>query len=379
MLSYETLRLLWWGIIGLLLIGFAIMDGFDFGAAMLMPFIGKNDKERRIVLNTIGPVWEGNQVWFIFGGGAIFAAWPILYAVTFSGFYFAMFILLFALIMRPVAFKFRSKVENKTWRHCWDWTLALSGFVAALIFGIVFGNVLEGVPFNITLSMRPIYEGTFIGLLNPFALLAGILSVSMMLTQGALYLAVKTEDPLRDRSIYVARATAFLTIVLFAIAGFWVMKYLNGYIVQSNILHDGPSNPHRKQVIMEVGAWLRNYSHYPWMLLAPLLAFTGSIGAILFARVGNSKVAFLSSSFSILGIISTAGLSMFPFLLPSSTHPNISLIAWDSSSSKFTLGLMLFAVVVFLPIILIYTSWVYHILRGKLTEAFFNEHEKSMY
>lgn len=379
MFEYDTLRIIWWLLLGVLLTGFAIMDGFDFGAAMLLPFTGKNDTERRIVLNTIGPVWEGNQVWFILGGGAIFAAWPILYAVAFSGFYFAMLILLLALIMRPVAFKFRSKLPHVWWRHTWDWILAASGFVAALIFGVALGNVLQGVPYNITINMMPIYEGSFIGLLNPFAILTGLISVAMMITQGALYLAVKTESSIRERAIRYSRITAMLTLLLFALAGYLIANHVNGYTITSKLIANAPSNPHHKEVAMVAGGWLRNYSQMPWLLVAPMLGFIGAIVAILFANVGRSRFAFIGSSLSIAGIVSTAGVSMFPFLLPSSNHPNISLLVWDASSSQYTLGLILFAMIVFMPIILIYTSWVFYVLRGKLTEAFFNEHEASMY
>src|SRR5579863_5185627 len=165
--SYEILRLIWWALLGVLLIGFAIMDGFDLGAAILLPFVGRTDAERRVAINTVGPVWEGNQVWLILGGGAIFAAWPPLYAVAFSGFYLAMFLVLCALILRPAGFKYRSKVSNPAWRRVWDWALFVGGLVPALIFGVAFGNVLRGVPFRFDDTLRMTYEGTLFGLLNP--------------------------------------------------------------------------------------------------------------------------------------------------------------------------------------------------------------------
>ena len=163
LISYETLRLVWWLLIGVLLIGFAITDGFDLGTGMLLPFAGKTDLERRVIINSIGPVWEGNQVWLILGGGAIFAAWPQLYAVSFSGFYLAMFVILVALILRPVAFKFRSKREDASWRARWDIALFIGGFVPALIFGVAMGNVLQGVPFRFSDDMHIFYEGSFLG------------------------------------------------------------------------------------------------------------------------------------------------------------------------------------------------------------------------
>ena len=184
-LDYQTLRVIWWLLLGVLLIGFAVMDGFDLGVGTLLPFVAKTDEERRLVLNTIGPVWEGNQVWLVLGGGAIFAAWPPLYAVSFSGFYLAMFLILFALILRPVGFKYRGKMPSQRWRNNWDRHLFIGGFIPALIMGVAVGNVLLGVPFAIDDTARISYEGHLIGLLTPFALLAGLVSVAMLVAHGA--------------------------------------------------------------------------------------------------------------------------------------------------------------------------------------------------
>lgn len=379
MFSYENLRIIWWVLLGVLLIGFAIMDGFDLGAQMLVPFAGRTEKQRRIVINTIGPVWEGNQVWFILGGGAIFAAWPILYSVAFSGFYLAMMLALSAFIMRPVAFKFRSKRDSEKWRSGWDYVLSATGFVIALIAGVAVGNVLQGVPFHFDDEMRSFYTGNFFQLLNPFALLCGLLSVSMIITQGGLYLATKTTDEIRARSVKIARITALISIILFLTGGLLERFVMHGYELTSDLSHNGPSLPLGKEVSTQIGAWMANYIDYPWMLIAPLLGVVGSMGAMGLANIGRSKLAFIFSSISIFGIISTVGLSMFPFILPSSTNPGMSLMVWDTSSSKSTLGLMLFATVVFLPIILAYTSWVFYILRGQLTEKFFDDHKQDMY
>src|ERR1700728_4862914 len=229
MLDYEMLRLIWWALLGILLIGFAVMDGFDLGTAMLLPFVGRTDAERRVAINTVGPVWEGNQVWLILGGGAIFAAWPTLYAVAFSGFYLAMFLVLCALIVRPVAFKFRSKLPDPIWRSIWDWALFVGGLVPALVFGRAFGNMLEGVPFRFDETMRMTYEGTLFGLLNPFALLCGLVSVAMLTMHGGAYLAVKASPPVSDRAAVFARRAAIVLIALFAVAGLWVALFVGGY------------------------------------------------------------------------------------------------------------------------------------------------------
>jgi cytochrome d ubiquinol oxidase subunit II len=198
-MDYESLKLIWWLLVGVLLIGFAIMDGHDMGVGTLLPFVGKNDVERRVIINTVAPHWDGNQVWFITAGGAIFAAWPLVYATAFSGFYWAMMAALWALFFRPVGFDYRSKVQNATWRGTWDWGLFIGGTVPPIIFGVAFGNLLLGVPFQFDDTLRSTYTGTFWQLLNPFALLAGIVSLSMITFQGAHYLMLRTEGDIYRR------------------------------------------------------------------------------------------------------------------------------------------------------------------------------------
>src|SRR5476651_118699 len=228
MFDYESMRLVWWALLGILLIGFAVMDGFDLGGRRIINNDGKTDDERRVVINTVGPVWEGNQVWFILGGGAIFAAWPTLYAVAFSGFYLAMFLILCALILRPVAFKFRSKVTHPTWRSIWDWALFVAGFVPSLVFGVAFGNVILGVPFRFDDMMRMTYEGTLFGLLNPFALLCGLVSVAMLAMHGGAYLALKAGPPIGARGASISSGAALATIALFLVGGVWVATGVDG-------------------------------------------------------------------------------------------------------------------------------------------------------
>ncbi|HJS34196.1 MAG TPA: cytochrome d ubiquinol oxidase subunit II, partial [Pseudoxanthomonas sp.] len=230
-LDYATLRLIWWLLLGILLIGFAVMDGFDLGVGTLLPAVARTDAERRLVLNVVGPVWEGNQVWLILGGGAIFAAFPALYAVSFSGFYLAMFLILFALILRPVGFKFRSKVEDPRWRAVWDWALFVGGFVPALVFGVAMGNVLLGVPFHFDDTLRIHYSGGFFALLSPFAVLCGLVSVAMLVAHGASMLVIKTDGPVAMRARRLGSLAAVATAVLFVLAGVWVAKGVDGYAV----------------------------------------------------------------------------------------------------------------------------------------------------
>ena len=366
LLDYETLRLIWWVLLGVLLIGFAATDGFDLGVATLLPFVGKTDVERRVVINTVGPVWEGNQVWLILGGGAIFAAWPQLYAVSFSGFYLAMFATLFALILRPVGFKYRSKRESATWRNGWDWALFIGGFVPSLIFGVAVGNVLQGVPFRLDGDLRIFYDGTFFGLLNPYALLCGLLSVAMLTMHGAGWLVIKTSGRVADRTRNFGTAAAFATFVLYALGGIGLYFMVDGYAVTSDIDMMGPSNPLLKTAAVLPGAWFANYGAYPVLLVAPALGLLGAFLAFIGFGAKRPGLTFTGSFLSIFGIISSVGVSMFPFILPSSVDPRASLMVFDSSSSHLTLFIMLVVTLIFLPLVLAYTAWVYKILWGKV-------------
>ncbi len=367
--EYEIFRVIWWAILGVLLIGLAVMDGFDLGAAMLSPIIGKTDTERRVVINTVGPVWEGNQVWLILGGGAIFAAWPMLYAVAFSGFYFAMLLLLVALILRPVGFKYRSKLQSTAWRNFWDGALFLGGLVPALVYGVAFGNVLQGVPFTFDNFLRITYSGTFLALFNPFALLCGIISVAMLLMHGAAYVACKTEGAIRTRAQRAGGIAAISTIILFALAGLWA-AHLDGYVVTSFAGTGAPSDMMAKTVSRVAGGLLANYKALPITMLVPGIAFVGALLTVLLMREAKRPgLTFITSGFAVASIIGTAGISLFPFLLPSSSDPSASLIVWDSSSGLLTLQIMLVATLIFLPIILLYTSWIYYVLRGPVTVA----------
>jgi len=368
LLDYTTLRVIWWLLLGVLLIGFAVMDGFDLGVGTLLPFVAKTDEERRLVINTIGPVWEGNQVWLVLGGGAIFAAWPPLYAVSFSGFYLAMFLILFALILRPVGFKYRGKMPSQRWRNNWDKALFIGGFIPALIMGVAVGNVLLGVPYHFDDTQRVFYTGNLLGLLTPFALLAGLVSVAMLVSHGAAMLVLKTSGPVAERSAKIGSIAAIASFVLFALAGAWVAFGLPGYQITSQVITDGASNPLLKTAeFSQAGGWLHNYSTMPATILAPVVGLLGALASAVLLRKRRGGLAFIASGASIAGIIFTVGFAIFPFLLPSSTSPGSSLTLWDASSSHLTLWVMLLATVIFLPIIIAYTTWVYRVLKGKTT------------
>lgn len=365
--DYETLKLIWWLFIGVLLIGFAIMDGFDMGVATWLPFLGKTDDERRVIINSIGATWEGNQTWLITAGGAIFAAWPLVYATAFSGLYIALLLVLFALFFRPVGFDYRSKLPNPAWRNGWDWALFAGSAIPALIFGVAFGNLLIGLPFYYDDTLRSFYTGSFFGLLNPFALLCGVVSLTMLMMHGAIYLQLRTDSAVQQRAKKAALITGMICAIAFALAGIWVAFGIDGYRITSIQNVNVALNPLAKTVEKSAGAWLTNYQTYPWMLLAPFAGFVGIALAFLSSNAKKEKTAFVFSSTAIAGIILTAGFSMFPFIMPSSTNPVSSLTIWDAVSSEKTLGIMFVVTIIFLPLILLYTSWVFKVLRGKVT------------
>jgi cytochrome bd ubiquinol oxidase subunit II len=365
MIDIESLRFIWWILLGVLIIGFAITDGFDLGIAILFPFIARNETEKNVVLNTIRPFWEGNQVWIILGAGAIFAAWPYVYAVAFSGVYFPILLLLLTLgISRPVSFKYRDKISNVSWRKCWDALTFIGGFVPALLFGVLIGNVLIGLPFRFDDTLRMFYEGSIVDLINPFALWCGLTSIAMLVMQGGSYLAIKTGNPIRLRAITSAKMAAIVLILFFVIGGFWVAYFIPGYSLTSSVDHAGYSNPLLlKEVIAQNGAWMNNYMASPALWLVPSIGILGAILVYLFADKGRGYLAFICSSISVAGVIGTVGVSMFPFILPSSVQSNTSLLVWNASSSQLTLTIMLVGTIIFMPIILLYTAWVYRAMR----------------
>ncbi len=377
--DYETLKFIWWALVGVLLIGFVVTDGFDLGVCILLPFIAKTDEERRIAINTVGPHWEGNQVWFITAGGAIFAAWPAVYAAAFSGFYWAMLLVLFALFFRPVGFDYRSKIQAPRWRSTWDWGLFIGGFVPALVFGVAFGNLLLGVPFQHDEFLRPSYQGSFFGLLNPFGLLAGIVSMGMLAMHGAVWLQLRASGLIESRARNWVKFFSLFTLTAFVLAGIWLSIDIDGYAIMTQPALDALPNPLNKSVMVEPGAWLNNYQNYPVTLLAPLLGIVGLVCTFLLSSAQKPGLAFVTSSLAMAGIILTAGVSMFPFIMPSSLSPNSSLTLWDAASSHLTLNVMTYAALIFVPIILGYTTWCYRALWGRVTAEHIRLNDHSSY
>ncbi|MBS0576850.1 MAG: cytochrome d ubiquinol oxidase subunit II [Proteobacteria bacterium] len=363
MIDYSVLREIWWLLLGVLLIGFALTDGYDLGIGAILRVIGRDDIERRMAIEAIEPHWEGHQVWFVLGGGAAFAAWPLLYAASFSGFYFAMLLVLAALILRPVGFAFRNKLPQAAWRNAWDWALTIAGAVPPLVFGVAFGNLFLGVPFHYDATLRPIYDGGFFDLFHPFALLAGVVSLGMLVMHGASFAAMKVEDPVGARARRIARIAAAATLLAFAVCGL-LLRSMNGDQILGAIDPTGPSDPLAKHVGLVAGGWLVNLGRYPWTFAAPALAGLGLLGVL---ALPGRRTAFIASGLSVACIVLTAGFALFPFLLPSSSNPSQGLTVWDASSSQKTLGIMLLATCILLPIVLAYTTWAIRMLRGTVT------------
>ncbi len=379
MFDYEMLRFIWWALIGVLFIGFAVTDGFDMGVGALLPILGKDDTERRIMINTIAPHWDGNQVWLITAGGALFAAWPMVYGVSFSGFYVAMMLVLFALFLRPVGFDYRSKIEDPRWRTAWDWALFVGGLVPPLIIGVAFGNLLQGVPFNFDEYLRATYHGGFFGLLNPFGLIAGLICVTMFTMQGATWLQMKTESELRVRATNAAQVLGLLLFVLFGVAGVWLINGIDGYVITSAIDTYGISDPTLKTVAVESGAWLANYDKYPVTMLFPVLGLLMPLLVVVSSRLNRSGFAFLFSSIAVAAVILTCGAAMFPFVMPSSLEPNVSLTMWDATASETSLTVMTWAAIIFVPIVLSYTIYTYYKMFGRLSRSFIEDNKTSLY
>lgn len=323
----------WFLLVGVLLAGYAILDGFDLGTGMLHLFVAKNDRERREVMNAIGPVWDGNEVWLLTAGGALFAAFPRVYATVFSGLYLALMLLLVALILRAVSMEFRSKLETPRWRAAWDVVFAVSSFLPALLFGVAIGNVVRGMP----LDLEQEFSGTFLGLLNPFSLAVGLFAVAMFLTQGAAWLQIRTEGAVRERVLAAGRASRIAWILL------WV-----AVTALARVAAPGTSP-----------AWTRWEPWIPAMLTAVFLfGLSRSWGR------GRAGRAFLFSSAAIAAIVATLGLVLYPTIVPALGTPERSLTIENAASSPKTLGVMLAIALAGMPLVIGYTAFIYSRFRG---------------
>ncbi|OQQ08695.1 cytochrome d ubiquinol oxidase subunit II [Vibrio splendidus] len=378
MFDYENLRLFTWAVIGVLLIGFIITDGFDMGVAALLLVLGKSEVDRRIMINSIAPHWDGNQVWLVTAGGAIFAIWPAIYAAAFSGFYLAMIIVLATLWLRPLGMDYRAKIDYPQWKKACDIALIVSGFIPPVIFGVGFGNLMIGVPFEFNELLMMSYQGGFWDLLTPFPLLCGLVSLAMVVTQGAAFLQMKTTGDLKQRAQRVIVCMALVTVGLFIVGGLYAYT-LPGYLITSPVVTDGVSNPLLKHVMKFDDLLLHNYENYPILWGIPALGVIGMLSCAVMTRLNRAGLAFASSSLSIASIITTAGVALFPMIMPSSLMPSHSLTLWDGTSSELTLSIISVVAVIVVPIILGYTIWCYYKMFGRLDSQYIHDNSSSLY
>jgi cytochrome d ubiquinol oxidase subunit II len=329
-------QIIWFVLWGVLWAVYFMLDGFVFGVGILENYIGKNDTGKRVMINTIGPVWDGNEVWLITAGGATFAAFPTTYALMFSYLYTALLLLLFALIIRGVSFEFRGKMEGAGWKKMWDAAIFLGSFLPALLFGVAFGNIFAGLPMDASG-----YHGSLVGLLNPYGLLTGILFVLLFMVHGALYLSVKTTGDLKARAVNTANK---LWPSLLAVAAIFLV-----FTKFATKLYD-------------------NFFAMPLLLVVPLAAVAALVAVRVFIARGALLKAFTASCLTIVLVVGTGVIGLFPNLIPSSMDTAYSLTIFNSSSSPYTLKIMTAVALIFVPIVIAYKIWVYRIFRGPVTE-----------
>ncbi len=328
------LNILWFVLIGVLYIGFYVLEGFDFGVGILLPFLGKNDKERRMIINTIGPHWDGNEVWLLTAGGATFAAFPEWYATLFSGFYMALFLLLVALILRGVAFEFRSKDDNPRWRLFWDWAIFVGSFLPALLMGVAFANLVRGVPIDAEMN----YVGGFWNLLNPYALVAGLATVAVFTLYGAIFLALKVGKPLQERAQQIAQWLWLPALVL-------IVLFFAGTYLATDALEQLGVNP-------------------------GIIPITAGVGLLMVGPVLRRKMdgwAFILTALAIVSATATIFLILFPRVMVSSLNPEYSLTIYNASSSPYTLRVMTIVALTLVPVVLVYQGWTYWVFRKRIT------------
>ncbi|MBL0576215.1 cytochrome d ubiquinol oxidase subunit II [Aeromonas caviae] len=375
-MDYETLKVIWWGLVLFLLIGFVVMDGFDLGVGMLLPVVGKTDDERRVLLNSVGPVWEGNQVWLIAGAGTLFAAWPLVYAAAFSALYVPFMFLLFGLFLRPVGFDYRSKLPDPVWRRWWDRALVVGGLLPTLVFGATLGLVLQGLPFRFDAALR-IHYGAF-AFHWPLLLTAMGTALALLLLHGASFLQCKTQGAIAARSARLALWLGPLASALFALGGVWLGE-MAGYRITAIGDLNGALTPLMKEVVAVPAGWLGNFVAHPVLWAVPVLGLLLPLVCALASRLGKSGLALVASGGACAAMMLTVAIALFPFVLPSSLDPASSLTLWDSTSSERTLLIMLGIVGVLMPVNIGYTLWVYRVVRGRVSAEQVRQHGHSLY
>ncbi|CAM4038593.1 cytochrome d ubiquinol oxidase subunit II [Aeromonas bestiarum] len=375
-MDYETLKLIWWGLVLFMLIGFVVMDGFDLGVGLLLPIVGKTDEERRVLLNSVGPVWEGNQVWLIAGAGALFAAWPLVYAAAFSALYVPFMFLLFGLFLRPVGFDYRSKLESAQWRRWWDRALVTGALLPTLVFGATLGFLLQGLPFRFDSALR-IHYGAF-EFNWPLLLTCMGTALALLMLHGASFLQCKTQGVIAERCARQSFWLGPLASGLFALGGVWLSQ-MEGYRLQEIGDLNGALTPLMKQVALAPDGWFSNFAAQPWLWCVPALGLLLPMVSSLASARGLPRLAIMASGGACATMMLTIAIALFPFVLPSSLDPSSSLTLWDGTSSEGTLLIMLGIVGVLMPINIGYTLWVYRVVRGKVSTDQVRQHGHSLY
>jgi cytochrome bd ubiquinol oxidase subunit II len=336
-MSLEMLQNVWIALIAVLWIGYFVLEGFDFGVGVLLPVVAKNEAERRTVLTTLGPVWDGNEVWLLTAGGATFAAFPEWYATLFSGFYLALLLILLALIVRGVAFEFRSKKSSPTWRKRWDIAITVSSFLPALLWGVAFANIVAGVPMELNPAGGSLFTGNLFTLLNPYGLLGGLVTLTLFVTHGAIFLALKTDGEIRIRANKIAGQVGLVAAVLAVLFGVWTqLAHSNNTIVSLVFL------------AVAVLSW---------------------VGALAANRLGREGWAFIGSAITMAGVVAFLFACIFPNVMPSSTIADATLTIRNASSTEYTLTVMTWVAVILTPVVLVYQSWTYWVFRRRLSPS----------
>jgi cytochrome bd ubiquinol oxidase subunit II len=375
-MDYETLKLVWWGLVLFMLIGFVVMDGFDLGVGLLLPIVGKTDEERRVLLNSVGPVWEGNQVWLIAGAGALFAAWPLVYAAAFSALYVPFMFLLFGLFLRPVGFDYRSKLASPRWRRWWDRALVTGALLPTLVFGATLGFLLQGLPFRFDAALR-IHYGAF-DFNWPLLFTCMGTALALLMLHGSSFLQCKTQGVIAQRCARHSLWLGPLASALFALGGLWLSQ-MRGYRIAEIGDLNSALTPLMKEVTTAPDGWLGNFVAHPVLWAVPALGLLLPLLSTLASALGRARLAILASGGACATMMLTIAIALFPFVLPSSLDPSSSLTLWDGTSSERTLFIMLGIVAVLMPINIGYTLWVYRVVRGKVSTQQVRQHGHSLY
>ncbi|HEX7380882.1 MAG TPA: cytochrome d ubiquinol oxidase subunit II [Nevskiaceae bacterium] len=375
---YAALKIVWWLVLGGLFMAIGVMIGQDMGVGTSLRYLGRDDYERRAVLNMIGPHWDGNQVWFVLGGGSLFAAFPTVYATLFSGLYIVMLILLWAMIVRPLGFEYRGKMPSERWRRNWDLMLFISGFVPMLVFGTALGNAFIGFPFHFNDLMQSFYPNGFgfASLFNPFAvIICGLMAVALALYQGGAMVNLRGEGVIAARARRMMAWAAIVAVVLFTVGGIWLSQ-MTGYAPSGAVDPSMAANPLASTASAGKGLWLANFFAHPALFIVPILVYGGLGFGSMFARSGHERLAWWSGALAWAATVGTVGAALFPMLAPSYVTPDQSLTVWNSTSSLRTLAWMLGFAVVFIPLIVLYTSWAFRVMGGKVSARDIRERDE---